>query len=152
MFLRVLTVLAASTTGLAAASLIYYSFLQDNMVYRGGPNSILTGRLLSLLAILWFMAVVYHLYLNLLPSLLTASVGMLVTKLLWDAGDGLRYAGRIHLALIHLLDQPKLAETFIRQAFDHRQTQDLRAVAQTMFSPDSRQMAVLETLLAGHEA
>lgn len=151
MYLRVLTVLAASTTGLVAASLIYYSFLQDSMAFRGGPNSILAGRLLSMVSIIWFGFVVYQLYLNQLPTLVTASIGMLITKLLWDIADGLRYAGRIYEALANLIDQPALAENFIKQAFDHRETQDLREVALTMFSPDSRQIAVLEELLTQHQ-
>jgi len=148
MLLRVLTVLVASTAGLAIASLIYYSILQDGMIHRGSPRAKVLGNLLSVLAIVWFLFCVLELYYHYLPAMVVSALGMMITKLLWDIGDGLRYAGLIHAALSGFPNDTKLVRQFIQAATNYRQTQDLRAVALTMFAPDSRQIVLLDEMIA----
>ena len=150
MFLRILTVLAASTTGLGAGSLIYYSFLEDNMIYRGGPRSALVGQGFSIAAIAVFLTTVYLLHLNEISAIVVSAVGMALTKLLWDIGDGLRYAGRIHDALASLTQDQETVVQFVERADSYRQTQDLRSVAKTVFAPNSRQMILLDQIIVTH--
>lgn len=150
MFLRILTVLAASTAGLGAGSLIYYSLLEDNMIHRGGARSALIGQILSVISITWFLFVVYLLHLNKFSAIAVSVVGMAVTKLVWDIGDGLRYAGRIYDALANLVENPEKAVQFVERAASYRQTQDLRAVAQTIFAQNSYPMILLDEIIAKH--
>ena len=150
MFSRILIVFLASSAGLGAGSLIYYALFQDNMIFKGNNNSDLVGRILSFFSIVWFMIIVYLLHLNELPIIIVASVGMLITKLLWDIADGLRYASRIYEVLMSLESNSERAINYAKRANSHRQTQDLRAVAQTIFAQNSRQMDELENIITQH--
>ncbi len=147
MFLRVLVVLAASTVGLGAGSLIYYAFIEDNMILRGSPRAEQLGNLSFGLAVSFFLATVYLLYLNHLSPLFVAAAGMMMTKFLWSCGDGYYYAARLYKVLTLINESSEEIITFLSQVESYRQIQDLRAVAQTMFAPDSHQMAHLDKLI-----
>ena len=109
--------------------------------------SAILGRVLSGVSIGWFLIIVYLLHLNEVPAIWVAGIGMAVTKLMWDIAEGLRYASRIHQALMDISDDPTAVEQFVRAAHSHRQTQDLRGVALTIYAPDSRQMRLLDEII-----
>ena len=150
LFLRILIVSVASTAGLGAGSLIYYALLQDNMIYKGSNHSEWLGQIVGGISIAWFLLVVYVLHLNKLPAILVAALGMAITKLLWDIADGLRYASRLYEAVAVMANDMTQAEQFVKSTHTHRQTQDLRAVAQTIFAPNSRQMRLLDEIITKH--
>ena len=147
MFLRVLVVLASCTVGLGVGSLLYYTFLEDGMIYRGSSRASLNSRIVFGLSIMFFLLTVYLLHLNSFSPLLVSSVGMMLTKLLWNCGDGYSYAGKIYTTLSELNKSPSSLKNFLNQADSYREIQDLRSVAHTMFAPDSRQLEFLNDLI-----
>lgn len=148
MVLRILVVLASSTVGLGAGSLFYYTFLEDRMIYQGSSKARLYGNICFGLAVVFFLSTVYLLHLNNLSPLLVSVTGMMLTKLLWNCGDGYHYAGIIYATLVDINTAPETLREFLRRADSYRQIQDLRSVAHTMFAPDSRQLEFLNDLIA----
>lgn len=147
MFLRILVVLTASTVGLGAGSLFYYTFIEDRMIYRGSAKAELNSNICFGLSITFFLITVYLLHLNQFTPLLISAAGMMLTKLLWNCGDGFRYAAMIYKILADINNSTEALKQFLKRADNYRQIQDLRAVAHTMFAADSRQLAFLNDLI-----
>ncbi len=144
---RMLVVLAGSTAGLIAGSLIHYAFLEDALLFRGGPSTPRLGRLIQTIAILVFFFAVYVLYLNRFPPALVAAVGMLVSKLSWDIGESYIYAGRLHVLLAQIDDTEEPLKDYLEHVHSYRGIQDLRLVARSMFRAGSQRMTRVESLI-----
>ncbi len=145
--LRVLIVLASSTTGLVAGSFLHYAFFEETLIYRGSATSTRTGNLLFLCSILLFLLTVYSLYLNRFSPILVSMLGMLTAKLTWNLGDGLRYAGHLYEVLTVFNTDDSPAREYLARARNYRQIQDLRSVALTMFVQGSSQLEKLDALI-----
>ncbi len=145
--LRVLVVLISSTTGLALGSLIYYALFEETLIYKGSSTSTRFGSILLCGSVGVFLLTVLLLYLNLLTPIVISLLGMLFSKLIWNLGDGYRYAGRLFEVLQRFDSDDSLVREYLARAHTYRQVQDLRSVAQTMFVPGSLQMDRLDALI-----
>ena len=105
------------------------------------------GNVWFALSILVFLATVYMLYLNLAAPWLTSGLGMLMTKLCWNLGDGYRYASRIYLAARDIESDPDKVRGYVRRATSYREIQDIRAVAARQYPPGSPELDELEAII-----
>ena len=147
---RMLVVLISSTVGLIGGSLIHYIFLEDTLVLKGSRHSVRWGNLLFLLSVGVFLLAVYVLYLNRMSSVLVALLGMFLTKLCWNVGDSLRYAGRLYAVVESLNEETSSVDRFLDEVRTYRQVQDLRTLAQTRYLPGSQQLRQLEKRIEAH--
>ena len=146
--LRVISVLAGCAAGLMIGGLIYYVFFEDAVVSCSNDTCLRSGKVMTGASILFFLASVYVLHLNIISPIIVSLTAMAITRLLWALGEGLVDSGRMYDALTVLSSDRQPLREFLHRARDYRQIQDLRKVARRMFVPGSPQLRTMEQVIA----
>ncbi len=148
LILRIISVLAGCAAGLMIGGLIYFVFFEDSVISCSNETCLRSGKVMTAAAILFFLASVYILHLNIISPIVVSLTAMAITRILWALGDGLIEAGRIYEALTALASDDRPVRDFLHRARDYRQVQDLRKVARRMFVPGSPQLRSLEKVIS----